>query len=173
MALLVSDTSVLIDLRRGDLLEALFRLPFEIGVPDLLFERELRHWDGPPLEPLGLKVLGLDADGVALAQSYRAREPRLSVPDAFALALAKLGGHVLLAGDRSLRDLADAERVKCHGVLWILDSLEAHELLRPTALLAALGAISSHPRCRLPAGEVQRRANRFRRAAALSRRHPE
>jgi len=168
-SLLVSDTSVLIDLHRGGLLEALFTLPLEIGVPDLLFERELRHWGGPALEPLGLKVLSLDADGVALAQSYRGREPRLSVADAFALALAKAGGHILLAGDRSLRDLANAEQVACHGVLWVLDGLESGALLQPQALLAALEAIASHPRCRLPASEVHRRIERYRRAASRHR----
>ncbi len=45
--LLVSDTSVLLDLHRGGLLEPLFKLSFEFGVPDILFERELKHWDGP------------------------------------------------------------------------------------------------------------------------------
>ncbi len=39
---LVSDTSVLIDLHRGDLLEAALGLPHEFAVPDLLFDRELR-----------------------------------------------------------------------------------------------------------------------------------
>ena len=92
--LLVSDTSVLIDLQRGGILEMVFRLPFEIGVPDVLYERELREWDGPALQPLGLQILTLDGDGVTLAQSYRQREPRLSLPDAFALALAKTGDHM-------------------------------------------------------------------------------
>lgn len=37
MKILVSDTSVLIDLDRGCLVEAAFRLPFEFTVPDLLY----------------------------------------------------------------------------------------------------------------------------------------
>ena len=36
MKVLVSDTSVLIDLERGSLLEISFALPFEFAVPDLL-----------------------------------------------------------------------------------------------------------------------------------------
>ena len=39
---LVSDTSVLIDLKRGSLLEVSFRLAFRFVVPDLLYERELK-----------------------------------------------------------------------------------------------------------------------------------
>ena len=46
---LVSDTSVLVDLPRGAVLEIALRLPYDFAVPDLLFERELRTWDGPAL----------------------------------------------------------------------------------------------------------------------------
>ena len=109
--LLVSDTSVLIDLRRADLLDALFALPFTLAVPDLLYERELKNWDGPSLKEKGLAILTLEAEGVTLAQRYRSADLRLSLPDAFALALAVTGGHVLLAGDAALRTLASAERI--------------------------------------------------------------
>lgn len=153
ITLLVSDTSVLIDLDRGAILHEIFKLPFDVGVPDLLFEGELKHWQGPALEPMGLRVLSLDGAGVSLAQAYRARERRLSLPDAFALALAKTGGHLLLAGDGSLRALAEAERVECHGVLWVLDQLEQHAVLPAGGLLKALTRIAEHPRCRLPKTE--------------------
>ena len=67
MRVLVSDTSVLIDLKRGSLLEASFRLPFRFSVPDLLYERELKNWGGEELIRLGLSVEELDGDGVQLA----------------------------------------------------------------------------------------------------------
>ena len=160
--LLVSDTSVLIDLDRGGILEAIFRLPYEVGVPDLMFEGELKEWTGPDLKSLGLQVLALDGAGVSLAQTYRARERKLSLPDAFALALAKTGGHVLLAGDQSLRSLADDEKVECHGVLWVLDELERHKVLTAVQLLTVLEVVGSHPRCRLPRAEIQARLARYR-----------
>lgn len=161
--LLVSDTSVLIDLDRGGMLEALFQLPFEIGVPDVMFEREIKTWSGPDLRVMGLQVLTLEPEGVACAQDYRTREPRLSLPDAFALALAKSGDYTLLAGDGSLRALAEAERVECHGVLWVFDQLEAAGVQAPSQLLAALTRIAEHPRCRLPKDEIKRRAEHLRR----------
>ena len=57
MKVLVLDTSVLIDLDRGSLVEATFRLPFEITVPDLLYERELKD-DGEP-DFIRVAVFGL------------------------------------------------------------------------------------------------------------------
>jgi hypothetical protein len=45
--ILVSDTSVLIDLERGGLLEAIFGLPHEFAVPDVLYDREMQgKWVG-------------------------------------------------------------------------------------------------------------------------------
>lgn len=163
--LLVSDTSVLIDLERGGMLAALFELPFEVGVPDVMYEREIKTWSGPDLVGMGLRVMELEPDGVALAQNYRARDPRLSLPDAFALALAKSGEHILLAGDGALRTLASSEGVEHHGVLWALDQLEAAGVLTPAQLLEGLSAISTHPRCRLPHDEVRKRLGAYKAGA--------
>ena len=70
MKVLVADTSVLVDLDRGSLVEPMFRLPFEFTVPDLLYERELREHGGPGFVRLGLRVEELDGNGVSLALGY-------------------------------------------------------------------------------------------------------
>jgi hypothetical protein len=62
---LVSDTSVLVDLNRGEILDVALRLPFEFAVPDLLYERELRDRRAPAVEGL-LTVMSLDESGVEL-----------------------------------------------------------------------------------------------------------
>jgi hypothetical protein len=161
--LLVSDTSVLVDLDRAGVLDALFALPMEFAVPDLLYERELRTWPGRDLKEAGLLILALDADGVELAQEYRRRERRLSLPDAFALSLAKTGGHGLLAGDACLREQADVEGVECHGVLWLFDALFEHAIVTGADLSAALRRLAEHPRCWLPRAEVQKRLQKYER----------
>ena len=56
MAVLVSDTSVIIDLERGDILETVFALDAVFAVPDLLFRRELAGPLGDRLLALGLQV---------------------------------------------------------------------------------------------------------------------
>lgn len=163
--LLVFDTSVLVDLDRGGILNALFQLPFDIGVPDVLYDLELRDWEGPNLVAAGLKVLALDGDGVALAQRYRGHDTRLSLPDAFALALAKTENHILLAGDAGLRALADIEEVEVHGGLWVLDQLEGAGILGANDLLKALAGMIAHPRCRLPEVETKTRVERYRKSS--------
>jgi len=171
--LLVSDTSVLIDLKRGSLLDVSFRLAFRFVVPDLLFERELKNWDGEDLIRLGLVIEQLDGDGVSLALAYRTRAPALSLPDCFALALARIHYWILLSGDSALSQLAIAERVECHGVLWLLDKLHDAGVVGIRDLHDGLLVLSQHPRCRLPKAEVRRRLDRFSSAGRQVRRGEE
>jgi hypothetical protein len=71
MIILVSDTSVLIDLERGGLLEPSFSCGLTMVVPDLLYARELEADNGPLLRHLGLGVVALVPDEVAFAQQLR------------------------------------------------------------------------------------------------------
>lgn len=162
MRVLVSDTSVLIDLERGEFLEAAFALSWQLAVPDLLYERELRGHGGERLVELGLSVADLEPDEVNRALSYRRRQVALSLADTFALSLAVSRGWTLLTGDGRLRGLAHLERVTCHGVLWVLDQLQEETTTSPQRLYEGLVSIAAHPRCRLPKRDVAIRLERFK-----------
>ena len=72
MQVLVSDSSVLIELSKRDLLDRMFQLRFPFAVPGLLFNEELidlGRYDRRDLVRMGLRVEGLDPDGVATAIS--------------------------------------------------------------------------------------------------------
>jgi predicted nucleic acid-binding protein len=161
MTILVSDTSVLIDLERGELIASAFKLSATFAVPDVLYERELRDYGGEELVKLGLRVESLDGDGVELAMRHMRAQPRLTVPDSFALALAKTNGWTLLTGDGPLRESAKAEGVDCHGVLWLLDEFEAQSAATYVQLHRGLDGIATHPRCRLPRREIALRLSRY------------
>jgi hypothetical protein len=163
VTILVSDTSVLIDLERAGLLEEMFLLPFEFAVPDLLFVRELAGELGDRLMQLGLRVEVLTPDELRRATIVNRQNARLSVPDTFAFAIAESRGWGLLTGDGTLRELAIAEHVDMHGVLWLLDQLADDGLVGFERLHFGLSRLFDHPRCRLPANEVRRRLARFAR----------
>src|SRR3990167_2561599 len=121
MPVLVSDTSVLIDLERGRLLEEMFRLPFEFSVPDLLYTSELTGPLGDQLVALGLRVEVLTPAELSRATIVRRQNASLSTPDTFAFAIAESRKWTLLTGDGGLRELALAERIEMHGVLWLFE----------------------------------------------------
>jgi hypothetical protein len=162
MRVLVSDTSVIVDLERGQCLEPCFKLPCEFVVPDLLYKRELLAAGGPALCRLGLKVEILSGDEVAAAQDTRRTHSRLSLPDAYAFTLAQKRGWALLTGDGELRALAQATNVPFHGVLWVMDQLFEGSVLEAAVLIKGLTALATHPRCRLPKADIELRLVAYR-----------
>ena len=161
MYVLVSDTSVIIDLARGGLLERIFSLPYEFVVPDVLYKLELENYEGPRLLELGLRIEPLNHQEVEGAIRFRQNQSKLSVPDSFALSLAKSRQWVLLSGDADLRDMASQKIVECHGVLWLFDQMELNHTIAIKTLKQALKAIVEHPRCRLPRTEVRQRQQHY------------
>lgn len=150
MDVLISDTSVVIDLERAEILDYVFALPYRFVVPDALYEQELKDYGGERLIAKGLQVRTLTGEQVQEAQRLRTLERRISIHDSYALALAKAEAAILLAGDAAMRQLAAAEGVRCHGVLWVFDQLEDKKSVTPALLLDALTRLAAHPRCRLP-----------------------
>ena len=157
---LVSDTSVLIDLERGQLLEVMFACGLALVVPDFLYSNELEGHNGPYLRTLGLGVLALSSEEMSLAQEIFAQS-RLSFPDSCALVCSKRADHILLAGDAALRTAAEQRGIIVRGVLWTLDQIETSEIIGVTVLHTALTQIAAHPRCRLPKAEVAMRLERW------------
>ena len=67
MRLLISDANILIDMEAGALMETLFQLPMQFGIPDLLYYEEIEP-GSPGLEDLGLQVMEVNGDFVAYAE---------------------------------------------------------------------------------------------------------
>ena len=112
----VADSSVLIDLERGDLYEVAFGSSLDLAVPDLLYERELAGTGGQALMALGLQVVSLEPEEVEFAQTTQRQRLKLSLPDCFALAYARRPEHALLTGDAELRTFAESIKIECHGL---------------------------------------------------------
>lgn len=160
MQILVSDTSVIIDLDRASLLEAVFKNQTNLIMPDLLFLREFGS-AGDRLLKFGLTVASLNPIELETAQGLHLTEKALSLPDCFALVLSLREHHVLLTGDKALRQIAESKQVECHGVLWLFDELLRTKAVSQKKLFRALMVLSSHPRCRLPNGEIKRRLKQW------------
>jgi len=161
MDVLVSDTSVIIDLERAGIIEQVFALPYCFIVPDALYEQELKDYGGERLIAKGLQVRALTGAQVQEAQRLRTLERRISIHDSYALSLAKAEGAILLAGDAAMRRLAEAEGVRCHGVLWVFDQIEDRKVVADAIIREGLTRLAAHPRCRLPHQEVNLRLSRL------------
>ena len=161
MIVLVSDTSVLIDLERGSLLEAAFACGHQMVVPDLLYDQELAPENGPLLKQMGLLVVELTSEEVGFAQAVRIKNAKLSLPDCFALSCARRPEHLLMTGDGPLRAEAQGKKINCRGLLWLLDQMEKTGVIAAVSLAEGLQKIVAHPRCRLPKHDVNERLARW------------
>ncbi len=165
MRVLVSDASVLIELSKWSLLEAIFALPCEFAVPDILYEDELLDLHGLTREDLvrlGLRVEHLDPKGMEKAAGYQKRCPQLTLHDCFAITLSAINEWPLLSSDKRMRQTAEAESVEVLGVFWVIDQLEAEGVVSNKTLAEALAVMLEDPRTRLPASEIRKRLNRMR-----------
>ncbi|PYU23074.1 MAG: hypothetical protein DMG30_13070 [Acidobacteria bacterium] len=165
MRIVVSDSSCLIDLRKLSLLDAFLKLPYEILIPNTLFEEELLKFTEAQKRGMlrgGLKVIDLPGDRVLRAQQVIRSAPQLSVHDGLAFALAEAHpGCILLTGDGYLRSLAATHKIEVHGFLWVVDELHKHRLSGAKILCAALRTLSGDPAVRLPRRDLAAYIKRY------------
>jgi len=170
MRLLISDTNILIDMESAALLETLFKLPMEFGIPDLLYYEEIEP-GSLDLESFGLNVMEVRGEFVAYAVSLPGLYNHLlpakhgakpSHNDYLALALAKQENGTLATGDANLRIVATKEQVEITGTIGILCALVENQLLSVSEALLALDRMKVAKR-RLPWGEAENRLNAMHR----------
>jgi hypothetical protein len=169
MQLLISDANILIDMEAGELMETLFRLPMQFGIPDLLYYEEIEE-GSPGLEQLGLQIMEVSGDFVkyaaALPRQYNPMLPakhgaKPSHNDYLALALAKQESCTLLTGDANLRIVASKESVTVMGTIGLLCAMVENQLLTVDDALKALHKMKEGKR-RLPWPDAEKMLDALR-----------
>ena len=153
----MSDSSVLIEFSKRDLLDKMFELEFQFAVPDLLFREELIDlgaYSRQDLLRFGMRIESLDPEGVGMAIAYQSKRPALSLVDSFALALANHQGWEILTEDRIIRRVAQSEGISHRDSLWVIDHMLAAGILSVGQVVAALEAMRDDPRCPIPKREL-------------------
>lgn len=169
MRLLISDANILIDIESGALMDKLFALPMQFGIPDLLYYEEIEPGT-PGLDDLGLQVMEVDGEWVNYAQSLPAQYnhtlpakngPKPTHNDYLALALAKQEVCTLLTGDTNLRVVAGKEKATVMGTIGLLCAMVENQLLTVDEALAALKRMKEGKR-RLPWPDAEKILNNLR-----------
>lgn len=159
MRIIVSDSSIIIDLAKGELIEPALALPYEFVIPDALFENELidlGRYRKEDLPGLGLNVQELAPDELSRAIGYRSRYTALTAQDCFALTIARVTPNaMLLTGDQNLRRAAGTEVVEAHGLLWACEEMKRHQTVGVAHLHDALCQFQEDPTVWLPKGPLR------------------
>lgn len=161
MKKLILDTSICIDLHKGELLKTVLRLPYQFVLPDVIIA-ELNDPAGETLLALGFTEEGIYGEEVKSVFELRNKYFAPSFNDLLALLLAKRNFCDLITGDNALRKAAKQEAVTTHGLLWLLDQMVADTVLPSVQAADALEKIVTEGSW-LPKKECDERLKKWRR----------
>ena len=165
-SVIVNDASCLIDLRKGGLLHVVLELPFRFVIPLPIRQSELLDFTDHEwrlLDEGGIETFDLPPKRVKEAFAVRYQYPRLSANDCFCLVSMRCYENgILLTGDALLRRVAAEDGVCVHGVLWIIDELEAANVCDEGLLISALEIWRDDYAVFLPVVQIERRLKRLR-----------
>lgn len=154
----IVDACICIDLCNSSLLDTLLLLPYQLIVPDVVAQQELKPTDLDRLLAIGACIGTASAQEVAMVDCLRQVHPRPSTYDLFVLAMAITRHAVLLSNDKHLRDAARREGLIPLGILGLLDMFETS--VPGPRLAVALECILKGG-ARLPATECESRIRRW------------
>ena len=166
MRVVISDSSVLIDLAKARLIENTLALPYEFVIPDVIFADELidlRHYKKEQLLELGFKTGSLAGEQVETVIKCGVRYKSLTANDCFSLVLAEtIAEAILLTGDGDLRKAAQRHKVETHSIIWLCEQMRDCQTVDEKILLVALESLRDDPRCRIPRRELNRLIERLK-----------
>ncbi len=154
-SLYVADTNVLIDVSNGGVVTHFHTLLMSVCAPNVIVA-EAKGGVGPAFLSHGMREFELSIDDMLEAQRLRRKRPKVSFNDMCAYVVARNTRAILLTGDKCLRTFAEEQRVKVHGVLWVLDELVRLELLAKIEAAKALQSMIDHG-SRLPQNQCEKR----------------
>ena len=158
-SVLVTDTNIWIDLENGGILADVFTLSYRLLIPDFAI-LELIHPNWETLHGLGLEAIELMGEQVIELPHLSQLHKSLSITDLAAFLLAKTLKAILLTGDWRLNELAIANGLTTHGVLWLLDDMVYFQVLTPGRAATALIRMLEQG-ARLPEDECYRRLSNW------------
>jgi predicted nucleic acid-binding protein len=134
----VVDSSVVISLEHGYLIEKVFKLNISFLTTDLIFYEELGDDLRKILPPLGLKIEKLNYHSMSRMEELVLKYRKPSRIDISGLVLAEHRKTVLLTGDKNLRKAAENEGIEVHGVLYALELLIDKKIVTPEEAISAM-----------------------------------
>lgn len=153
--ILLSDAGILIDFAFVDSIELLPRLG-QCEILDLVL-LECEHPSQPDLvqrvKDSGISVI--EATAALIAEANAMHSGGLSLNDRLTLCHGRRHRHVVLVGDRILRERCAAEGIEYRGVFWLVEEANRLSLVAPQELCCWL-TVWPKVGLRLPAEELKR-----------------
>lgn len=163
--IIINDTNIWIDLKYINLIESVFKLPYEIGVPDILYNEELKDIDGEILEASGVNIIEMTEEEIMETAVRSSKTTKVSFNDLTTLVIAKSRKYTLVTGDGNLRKIAQMESVELKGTIWLIDEMVKFEVISKEKAVLVCKELIRIGR-RLPKHELINRINKWENSEA-------
>lgn len=118
MRLLVTDANIFIDLVHLGVIEAFFRLPFEIHTSDIVWDEISAHH--PAFEGMSVHVHSVEPDEMKTFLRLNEHYPGLGMADCSVIYFSELLQGICLTGDGTLRKIVQTRGQEVHGILFVV-----------------------------------------------------
>ena len=140
---LVMDSSVLINLHNGGVLDKVFKLPFKFTTTDFIQMETILDWS--LLSSLGLQVIHFTGPKVLeIEQINKQKKLGLSIQDISVFVSARENKWFVLSDDKPLRAFSLSNGLTVHGSIWLLDEMIAHHIFNGGNAVLILGLMLLH-----------------------------
>lgn len=161
MKVVITDANIFMHLMDADLLESFFQLDFEISTTLEVFGEM-----GDENEKLGRYVdhqLELIISDEGQLENIKSMElpPGLSFPDRTVIFHALHQQCTVLTGEKLMTRECRSQGLTVHGLLWVLDQLQAANICSPAILHEKLSFLMTLGDFRVPKDECRARLNRW------------
>lgn len=164
--IVVSDTNIFFDLLSVDLLDAFFRLPYEIATTDLVMSEIQRPEQLKKVNAFvhskKLEIAKFDFTELSEVNSiFESNDNNASFTDCSVWYYAKKTNGRLLTGDAKLKKSATEDSVKVSGILYIFDNLVEYGIINKIVCTKKLEDLLQK-NARLPKGECEKRIEEWK-----------
>lgn len=159
--ILINDTNIWIDLKYVNLVDEVFKLPYDIGVPNILFDEELKDTDSEILLKNNINILEMTIDEMLETSEMFNNTTGVSFNDLTTLVVSHKRNCTLVTGDGNLRKLALSKNVNLRGSIWLLDELVEHKIISKHKAYEACNTLLNSSR-RLPQNELKKRIQKWK-----------
>lgn len=155
----IQDANIMIDLIKTGLFDYCLALDFNFTTTNLILN-ELYDEQIASMQPHIISgkfvIIEISIDQLLDIQQISEEDKRLSEQDWSAIYFAEKFSAIILSGDQRLRDVAEAKRLVCQGILWIIDMLYESKILSENQCCDFLNLLIKSNK-RLPVSECKKR----------------
>lgn len=161
MIIVVKDANIIIDIIDLGLYQSIFKLKFKFITSDIIVSEIKRNDQADIIKKMDkLEIVKFDEQDLIQIINYSNKTKQLSFADCSVIYLSKKENAILLTGDKAVRNFAEGNGIKCHGILWLINQMVENDVITKEQAIQNLNELK-YRNNRLPKLEIDNLIDRY------------